>query len=238
MVALFGPKIIEVTSRSGLKIPGFTNWVYQFVLASPVSAHGNRLSKQLKKARGKSMLLFHGTPLRNLQSILRNGFVQADHQRFGAGLYMAEEPSYSYRYATRKTHQEESEPYGPQYQDVPAKLKRTWPHTPFKIVGALLGYEVTGNGRPVTSSHNPGVHVVKALDSIIIRYIFLIPGNSTAAGVAAAAGAPKRVEVEQAMTAAFKVIRKGKIPAVSGTEGEEADVEEEEGADEGESSMT
>ena len=237
----FGQKIVEATSRSGLKIPGFTKWVYQFILASPASAHRDRFSKQLKKAKGKSILLFHGTPLQNLQSILRNGFVQADHRAFGSGLYMAEEPSYCYRYATRKTRQEGSEPYGPQYQDVPAKLNRTWPHTPFKIVGALLGCEVAGNGQPVTHSHEPGVHVIRALDSVMIRYIFLIPGTSTAAGLAAAAGAPKRAEVEQAMTAAIKVIRKRKILAVSGTEEEEEDGEDEgpeERADEGESSMS
>ncbi|PVH78312.1 hypothetical protein DL98DRAFT_254671 [Cadophora sp. DSE1049] len=239
--SVFGSDIIEATSESGLKIPGFPNSAPQFVLAKAASTHRDVFAKHLKKAKGKSMLLFHGTPLRHLQSILRNGFTPAGDRRFGAGLFTAEEPATSYYYATKEAALEVDDTCGDYWKNFLETIGKSWPHTPYKARGALLGCEVTGKGRPTKSPAEPGVHVITQLESIMIRHIILIPANLNAMGVAFAPGAPTGAAVEPAMTAVFKLIHNGIIPAASGTgqgDGKVERVAEEEGEEEGESSRS
>ncbi|KAH7329932.1 hypothetical protein BKA65DRAFT_597084 [Rhexocercosporidium sp. MPI-PUGE-AT-0058] len=173
MCSTFGSDIIKATEDSGLKVPGFPNSVCQFVLARPAPVHRETFAEHLKQTKIKPMLLFHGTPMRHLQSILRNGFSPAANQRFGAELFMAK---------TRWN-----------LMVIPERNLCTNP---------MKGCQVTGQGRPVYDGQ--GVHVIKQLDSIAVRYNFLLPLTRTLDHLGV--DAPGRALVEPAMTTAFKAI--------------------------------
>ncbi|CZS90982.1 uncharacterized protein RCO7_01365 [Rhynchosporium graminicola] len=215
----FGSNITEATQASGLRIKGFPETVIQFVLANPVAGHNDLFNGHLRKAKGKSMLLFHGTTQRHLQSILRKGFTPAADIRFGAGLFMAENPQTSYYYAAKERGMKNH--------------WKHWPKSPFEEWGILLACQVTGKGRPVRDD-DPGTHVINKLDSIAIRYIFILPWGSIDEDLIRSA--PARSVVKTEMEAAFKTIHEGIKDGNSAKDGGEEVVEPEvdQGSDEGE----
>lgn len=181
----FGSTITEATKDNGLRIPNFPDAAQQFALTKPPTALRRKFDAHLATDKGKSMLLFHGTSIHTLFSILREGFHPAADRRHGkeGGLFMALEPTYSYPYAAIRAP------------------KTQWVNTPLPGHGLLLGCEVSGIGRPVYDE--PGVHVVSKLDSVIIRYVFLVPRAQLAVG-----SRVTRAAVEPAMTAGFAIIKK------------------------------
>ncbi|KAG4433835.1 hypothetical protein IFR05_010683 [Cadophora sp. M221] len=232
LLATFGSDFIEATYKSGLRIPGFGESVLQFVLPRPVLAHRENFTKHLKNAQNESILLFHGTSTRHLQSILRNGFIPAKDVRFGPGLFMAMEPELASRFAafqlfdifTESELNYDSDDVRPDWE----KLK-PWSNSPFNAHGVLLGCQVAGMGRPVDDDEDNAdegdVHVISQLDSITIRYIFLLPATDPDEEILDIFDdeLPDRTEVEPAMTAAFKVIQKG-IESLALVDGEAGEV--------------
>lgn len=148
---------------SHLTIPQFPTTVQQYIVQKP-PRHGD-FSRALKAENGQSTLLFHGTNLRYLVSILQNGFKSSYDHRFGKGNFMAEEPATSCRYANDDCY----------YR----KPRYWWRNSPVKG-GVLLGCQVAGKGEPVPlyAGEEPGVHVVTDLSSIEIRYIFVVEHGS------------------------------------------------------------
>ncbi|RDW95268.1 hypothetical protein BP5796_01031 [Coleophoma crateriformis] len=163
LCAQFGQQI-EPASGS-FHITGMPRDVQQFVLTQPTAALQARFMNAKLGANGRSCVLYHGTPLSNLRSIISTGFIPAYDVSHGRGLFLAEDPSISYWYATMRPVMEE------------------WRNTPFASFGAILGCEVSGNGRPIS----PHIHCVNVLSSVMVRYIFLVtpgrqmqlPGGST-----------------------------------------------------------
>lgn len=136
------------------------------------------------------MLLFHGTPLHNLRSILRKGFYKSSYER---GVWLALNPSYSFDFINK----------------YPSPIEAIWPNSPYLNYGALLGCEVAGSGEPLMSrstgmgTHHP-IHVVSELRSVIVRYVFLLPLRTI---TTTKANMPLRSMVERAMLAGFANMR-------------------------------
>ncbi|RDW88154.1 hypothetical protein BP6252_00186 [Coleophoma cylindrospora] len=152
--AQFGQQI-EPASGS-FHIAGMPGDVQQFVLTRPTPALQARFMNAKVGANGRSCVLYHGTPLSNLRSIISTGFLPAYDVSHGRGLFLAADPQISYYYATSRPVMEE------------------WRNTPFAGLGAILGCEVSGDGRPIS----PNIHCVNVLSSVMVRYIFLVtPGR-------------------------------------------------------------
>ena len=171
-----------------LKIPGFGD--YQFVLASKTSERETEFTAKLSRynARyGSGKILFHGTALDRLPSILAGGLrvcsgtpLQRTGAAHGHGIYMAEDPATSFSYST-------------------VSPTRSWNNSALHGVRVLLGCEVAGNGNPARGS--PGVHVIQDPNSVMLRYVFLFKeGNYTV---------PGRNQCEPPMVSAFLALRKG-----------------------------
>ncbi|KUJ08101.1 uncharacterized protein LY89DRAFT_765574 [Mollisia scopiformis] len=153
-------------AEGNLKIAGLPESAHQFILEKPAQTKLDSFEKNFKQHYDNSILLFHGTCLKNLRSILRCGFQPARDRRFGAGLFMADQPFGSSYYAQ---HQSQAG----------RNLSHEWTNDLYTNYGMLLCCEVTGNGR-FAEHEGAGldrydVHVIKRLDSIMIRHIVLLP---------------------------------------------------------------
>lgn len=69
----------------------------------------------------------------------------------------------------------------------------------------LLACEVAGKGREIIDNEHPNTHVIEKLDSLLVRYIFLIPSAMVFSRQL------NRPAVEDDSMAAFKKIASGKI---------------------------
>jgi hypothetical protein len=189
-----------VRATGDLEISGFPDSVHQFIVVKPVPALQGPFDAHMKTDSPRSIVLFHGTPLANLRSILSTGF------RGARGLWMAAEPAISYGYAAKAC-------YG-----IPNSSIIEWTGGPYpnSQVGALLGCEVSGKGRPL----GHGIHVILNLKSIMVRYIFLLPFGDGRECVDYSK-APARAVVEPAIRAAFTKIRSNESKTPSSAESKE-----------------
>ncbi|KAE8452256.1 hypothetical protein EG329_000956 [Mollisiaceae sp. DMI_Dod_QoI] len=150
--------------------------------------------------KNTSILLFHGTCLKHLQSILREGFRAAFDTSRGKGLFMAENPGLSHQYAIHAS-------------GFYRKAEVGWKYDPYKSFGMLLGCEVTGKGRQVHGD-GAGILVITTLDSIMIRYIFLLPVDEMSKWWNAKSTV-QRNKIESNMKRAFKKIRAGQVSGLA-----------------------
>ncbi|KAI9050706.1 hypothetical protein LZ554_004826 [Drepanopeziza brunnea f. sp. 'monogermtubi'] len=126
------------------RFPDFAGNVRRFAIRSP--RHTKRPSD--------SKFLFHGTSLGAYRSIMRQGFKPAADLRFGAGLFMAEEPRTAAVYALYKAC-------------LPSNVPK-WKIGRFETYGLVLGCEVAGQGRPVhydnaSKRNGAKIHVISKL---------------------------------------------------------------------------
>lgn len=178
---------MEATGDS--RIPGFADTVQQFILTKPNRLRQDAFDTQTQSVPS-STLLFHGTGLDALLSILRHRFRPASDTRFGPGLFMSEKPATSWPYSTyRGMH------------------IGTWKNSQYKSNGLLLGCQVAGEGRSVKDNPEPRnahVHVINNLELIMPVYLFLHPTK-------VAIKPPSRAAVESAIVAGIKKVQDGQI---------------------------
>jgi hypothetical protein len=165
-----------VPASGNLFIASMPKTVHQFVLVKPTPVLQTRFDAALAK-RSTSCVLYHGTPLKHLHSIMCNGFWPAADRRFGKGVFMAENPETSYYYAGKDQYDEWEDDLwvtDPKWEnDSEQGNDSEWRYSPFQSFGVLLGCGVAGHGRLVEDDE-PDVHVIKHLSSVMIRYIFLL----------------------------------------------------------------
>ncbi|KUJ08105.1 uncharacterized protein LY89DRAFT_742398 [Mollisia scopiformis] len=142
----------------------------------------------------KSMMLFHGTGLQNLQSILRIGFKAAGDTRYGPGLFMGLELETSLGYVGDRK-----------------PLLQPWKSDTYhKRFGLLFGCEVTDNGLPLVHDYqdqDDNAVVINRLRAIVPRYLFLVPLGAEYWTTVQQTRMPPRNEVNDPMMKAFEKIR-------------------------------
>jgi hypothetical protein len=174
-----------IASASGLcKIKNLPTGTHQFVLANASPALEAAYMSRLPKPSSQTTVLFHGTSLDRLPAILAKGLIVCSGtslQRtgcvYGKGIYMAEDPSVSFSYAP---------------------INSTWRNSSLANMRVMLGCEVVGKGRSVTS----GIHVITDEASVMVRYIFLFRQNAIA---------PVANHVVTAMGSAMAALRTGVV---------------------------
>jgi hypothetical protein len=167
------------------KIPGLSAAIPQFIINRHPKKQVTSFQAHFARDSNQSMVLFHGTNIDSIRSILATGF----NPTVGSGLYMAEDPLTSSYYA------------GCHYTD-----EHFSPTTTYRNFGALFGCEVTGYGEPLTNTRARGIHVVMNPSRVIARYVFLLPMADIAA-MYQGVSIPRRADMEKAMLAGFKVLR-------------------------------
>lgn len=197
----YGTRIVE--AEGDLKVPGFKS-TPQFAI---VKSHVPTLQKAWMNAYdedGKeSVLLFHGTALVHLRSILAEGFYPSTDRSRGVGVFMAAEPSTSAAYASGPSKGYTTNSVGTMIMAKPLLYGGSWKHDPYNTRRLLLGCEATGKGRPQVLGVGE-FHVIEKLESVLPRYIFLLPPAATIAK-----SMPTRAKVGPAMMEAFEKIRAG-----------------------------
>ncbi|KAF2119032.1 hypothetical protein BDV96DRAFT_369776 [Lophiotrema nucula] len=174
-----------VASASGLcKIPGLPTGTHQFVLANASPSLESAFAAKLPRYNPTTRVLFHGTSLDRLPSILSQGLrtLSGTHlQRTGAahgkGIYMAEDPATSFSYS-------------------PSAV--SWRNSGLNNMRVLLGCEVVGNGRSVSG----GIHVITDERSVMLRYIFLFTPS---------AYSPNANHITTPMLSAMTALRVGSV---------------------------
>jgi hypothetical protein len=150
-----------VTTARGLcKIPTLPTGTHQFVLAnaSP-KLEGDFISK-IPTPSTKTNVLFHGTTFDRLPAILAQGLkvcsgtsLQRTGAAYGQGIYLAEDPATSLKYAPATT---------------------SWRNSGLFNMRLLLGCEVVDVGKSVSK----GIFVVTDKSSVMVRYILLLPSDA------------------------------------------------------------
>jgi hypothetical protein len=123
----FGEKIIP--AGGDLRISGMPKSYFQFIVIRQDPDLQKLFDMDVAAASSKSMLLFHGTGLTSLVSVLSEGFTPTQDTGFGKGLFMSENPSQSYDYAYFRR----------------LSPGTSWTNSPYSSFGVLLGCEVAGN---------------------------------------------------------------------------------------------
>jgi hypothetical protein len=174
-----------VATATGIcKVPGMPVGTHQFVLANAAPFLETAFATCLSKHNSKTTILFHGTSLDRLPSILTQGLriqsgtsLQRTGAAHGKGIYLAEEPSTSFSYS-------------------PAAV--SWRNSSLNGMRLLLGCEVAGIGRSVS----PGIHVLQDERSVLVRYVFLLGSGCHA---------PSANHVVPAMGSAINALRSGAL---------------------------
>jgi hypothetical protein len=166
-----------------IRIPNMPG-AYQFLLTN--AAPHLEKAFAAKVGRGTTTVVFHGTSLDRLFSILCLGLQNFSGTQlgrhgasYGNGIYVAEEPATSFAYMQRNV----GLPGGgttvyhsscDRYNVVPG-----WSSGTFNGFGVLLACEASG------IVHGKGIHVISDPSTLLLRYIFLIPPNMAAPRAAA-----------------------------------------------------
>lgn len=172
------------TATGICKIPNLPAGTHQFVLVNASPRLENEFVSSLSKHSLKTMVLFHGTSLDRLPAILAQGLkvcsgtsLQRTGAAHGKGIYMAEDPATSFSYS-------------------PASL--SWRNSSLPNMRLMLGCEVAGNGRSVSS----GIHVITDEKTVMVRYIFLFPNHATS---------PVANHIIPAMRSSMSALRVGSV---------------------------
>lgn len=171
-------EMLEAATGSMI-VPGFQKGALQFII-NPEPSLLNEFQDELKKVAGESRLLFHGTSLFSVRSILTNGF---QSQATSSNLtYTAEHPATSILGYAFKA----------------AGDRSGWANSPNNDWGALLGCEVASNRQ-----EGAGIYTFANHRAVMPRYLFLLPPHHRDP----ATPPPSRASVKPVMIAAFKKIR-------------------------------
>lgn len=150
-----------VSATGPQRIPSFGN--KQFLLANAAPDLEVAFSRHMPAPQSPSQILFHGTSLDRLHAILCQGLrvqsgtpLQRHGAYHGAGIYMADEPSVAWGYATASTG--------------------GWTSSELKDMKLLLGCELAGV-KP-QAAYNSGIYVITDATRLAVRYIFLLAGGA------------------------------------------------------------
>lgn len=151
-----------VSATGGQRIPSFGD--NQFLLANMAPDLEAAFAQHMPTPSSPSQILFHGTSLDRLHAILCQGLrvqsggpLQRHGAAFGAGIYMADEPSVAWSYRTAPTRDS------------------GWKNSNLKNLSVLLGCELAGQ-EPQSSY---GIYVITDPTRLAVRYIFLLTSNTT-----------------------------------------------------------
>lgn len=174
-----------LTAATGqFRIPSFG--VHQFLLANASPDLEKAFGAHARAAQTTFNVLFHGTSLDRLYAILCQGLrvcsgtpLQRHGAAQGSGIYMADEPSFSWNYATTVSGSSSG-----------------WKNSCFHNPRVMLGCELAG-AKP---GGDNGTHVIKDPTRLIVRYIFIMAPN---------ASMPRAQDVRPAMQSVFSSLRSG-----------------------------
>ena len=145
-----------VSATGNLHIPSFGK--DQFLLANAAPDLEIAFSRHQQTPQSTSQILFHGTSLDRLHAILCQGLrvqsgtkLQRNGAAYGAGIYMADEPSTAWGYATVSAG--------------------GWKSSKLKDMKLLLGCELAGPKPPTAFG---GIYVITDATRLAVRYIFLL----------------------------------------------------------------
>jgi hypothetical protein len=146
-----------------IRIPNMPG-AHQFLLAN--AAPHLEKAFAIKKGTGPTTVVFHGTSMDRLYAILCDGLkvlsntpLQKNGAVRGKGIYVAEEPSTAWGYAS---------------QHVSPRTGKGWASHTFDCFHVLLACEALGVVK------GGDVHVIKDPETLILRYIFLTPSGMRA----------------------------------------------------------
>lgn len=175
-----------VSATGGQRIPSFGD--KQFLLANMAPDLEAAFAQHMPTPSSSSQILFHGTSLDRLHAILcqglrvqSNGPLQSHGASYGAGIYMADEPSVAWGYVTAPT------------QD------GGWKNSNLKNLMVLLGCELAGQ-KPQSSY--TGIYVITDPTRLAVRYIFLLRSNTRM---------PAAKDVRLPMGSVFQSMRNGTL---------------------------
>jgi len=222
-----GNNLEEATGR--MKIKGIPDDFGQLVVSKPTP--GLQAAFAQRAARSSPILMFHGTPLRNLWSILRDGFWGGtpsglSRSRLRSGqVWVAEEPGFSVSYALKETlfglgQAIGGGQFGPggALRGLMAFQTGMGPETPYDSYGALLGCEFILPREQMGMwgmTGMPRTAVTTDTRAVIARYVFLVPPNAIASHdstvsrqgfVQNGPTMPKRLQIERQMMENIKGI--------------------------------
>ena len=160
-----GSQLEEATGS--LKIRGFPDDITQFVVHKPTMQLQTAFKH--RKSRLGSKLVFHGTPLPNLQSILQGGFKCG----LDGAVWVAREPLNSVFYALKGR-------YGRGRMLLFGARENT-PQSPYLSYGVLLGCEFVDDKRFRKGFIVEIDETTSTSDrhAIMVRYVFLLPPGVT-----------------------------------------------------------
>ncbi|KAI4141553.1 MAG: hypothetical protein L6R39_005281 [Caloplaca ligustica] len=154
----------EASRASEERVTGMSQWM-QFRFAQGAPDKEQRFIQSVRDttatSRYPTLYAWHGSPLQNWHSIVREGlhFQQTAHGRaYGNGVYHATNVSTSLGYSAGFTYPTEGKSFG-------------WPHSQLQITQALALNEIVNAPNQFVSS-NPHL-VVAQLDWIQTRYLFV-----------------------------------------------------------------
>jgi hypothetical protein len=170
------------SATDSLKIPSLPG-SHQFVLAN--AAPNLEISFAAKVGRGPTRVVFHGTTLDRLHSILSQGLkelsgttLQRHGHSYGKGIYVASDPATAWGYATHSAS--------------------SWTGSNFSNFRILLGCELAGTWAAASGN----IHVITDPSCLMVRYIFLLPNH---------AAMPLVQHVTPAMSSVFASLRSGAL---------------------------
>lgn len=184
------------TADNSLRVPSMPPGTHQFVLASgsptQEASWATRTSRpwfssasSMLYPDSQTTLLWHGTSLDRLPCILSEGLrvlsgtpLQRTGAVHGKGIYLADDPARSLTYTSPSV---------------------SWRHSGLNGMRVLLGCEVAGGGARPTNS---GVYVVNDEESVMVRYLFLLPRSTVA---------PVANHVMPAMRSGLSALRNGTV---------------------------
>lgn len=182
-----------------LLIPGFAPDVQQFIVSNQLNlSRQDQFEEELEKTKGKSTVLFHGTSLDNLYSIMADGFKASTDITYGTGNFMGDSPRTAYIYAHHRACLIRDKATG-------NYATEKWNWRPSRDRAVMMGCQVAGSGRLVNdvSERTGKVHVIENLQSIAIRYVFLLPDYQYK-NRDEDLKAPEKAKVEKPLLEAFK----------------------------------
>jgi hypothetical protein len=178
------------TATDKLRIPSLPPGTLQFVLANGAPMKELGFHTEFHANMQQSKVVFHGTSLDRLYPILHQGLkvmsgtpLQVYGAASGAGIYLADEPSTSWIYADRST-----------------ATRTNWSKSAIKNGRILLGCEMTS---PSVALRRGGIHVVTKESTVMVRYIFVVPTETTVLPIAN--------HLTSSMMSVFKSLRSGAL---------------------------
>ena len=149
-----------ISATGPQRIPSFGK--NQFLLANTAPELETAFSVHMPTPQSSSQILFHGTSLDRLHAIICQGLcvqsgtaLQRHGAAYGSGIYMADEPTVAWGYATA--------------------YSGGWKSSNLKNTKVLLGCELAGDKPPAAYG---GIYVITDATRLAVRYIFLLASNA------------------------------------------------------------